>query len=151
MIKHLCTPVFMNMSYFFIILVVALLVQCSTGIKQNLGRVFGDSNPTGVPSGALTCYSCDSDASPNCITDPEDYWTVTCRETDTHCYTYRIEIRAEVTIDRGCCEVKEGSPICPLGPNFQIDENEDYTRDGSIPIPGYYSFQLFLDKNLNKK
>ena len=34
----------------------------------------------------------------------------------------------DVSVDRGCCEVKDGSPICPPGPDFQIDETVDYTR-----------------------
>ena len=33
----------------------------------------------------------------------------------------------DVAVDRGCCEVKDGSPICPLGPDFQITETADYT------------------------
>ena len=35
---------------------------------------------------------------------------------------------ADVTVDRGCCEVKDNSPICPLGPDFQIDETAEWTR-----------------------
>ena len=63
------------------------------GIVDYLERVFGKlwPRPTFILSGALTCYACDTDASPNCITDPGDYSSVLCKSTDTHCYTYRIE------------------------------------------------------------
>ena len=35
---------------------------------------------------------------------------------------------ADVTVNRGCCEVKDDSLICPLGPDFQIDQTVDWTR-----------------------
>ena len=37
-------------------------------------------------------------------------------------------LAADVTVNRGCCEVKDNSLICPLGPDFQIDQTVDWTR-----------------------
>ena len=46
----------------------------------------------------------------------------------TYAFCVSPFLAVDVTVDRGCCEPKEGSSICPLGPDFQIEETEDWTR-----------------------
>lgn len=35
---------------------------------------------------------------------------------------------SEITLNRGCCEIKPGSQVCPPGPDDQYIENDKWTN-----------------------
>ena len=87
----------------------------------------------------IECWACNSDEfdpdmHSECIDEPEIGRLITCSSNQTHCYVCRIlspgprKIQAirrnylskqfflqfsGLTFSRGCCEIKDGSPVCP--------------------------------------
>ncbi|TRY68360.1 hypothetical protein TCAL_04128 [Tigriopus californicus] len=86
-------------------------------------------------SQALKCFTCDNVGSGEvCIENPEQVQNGVsdCQEpNDEFCYTSRLEEEdGKLTFNRGCCKVKDGSPVCPPGDDFQIitNNNPPYTK-----------------------
>lgn len=91
-------------------------------------------------SNGLVCYSCNTESpSADCIDNPEKYTNVLCGVDEEglskdYCYTTRLEQNnaetgeLEITLDRSCCRPHDGSSACPTGSDFQIVQNDQYTK-----------------------
>ena len=42
--------------------------------------------------------------------------------------TVHFSFFAEITFNRGCCKIKEGSPVCPPGEDNQYISNDNWSR-----------------------